>query len=94
MDEKSEAFIEVEFSKINFLLENLYALVLRELGANHEDVPRLAEEICRQATLPATVYGAETSEEQLAALQELSSHRLAMFFARVRDRLRSDQQPE
>jgi len=84
----------VEFSKINFLLENLYALVLRELGASHEDVPRLVDEICRQAELPATIFGETPSEEEMAAMQEQLSLRLAMFFSGVRERLRSDRRED
>lgn len=82
--------LEAELSKINFLLENLYALVLRELGASHEDIPRLSEEICRQAALPPKVYGPEAGDQELEALQELVEHRIAVFFSGVQDRLRND----
>ena len=78
-----------ELTKINFLLENLYALVLRDAGASHEDVPDLADEVCRQASLPADVYGPNDDAEAIAALSELVEHRIASFFARVQDRMRS-----
>lgn len=79
-----------EISKINFLLENLYGLVLREIGASHEDIPRLTDEICRQAMLPGSTYGPAGTPEETSAQTELVAHRLAVFFSGVRDRLRSD----
>lgn len=78
-----------ELTKINFLLENLYALQLRDAGVTHEDVPDLADEVCRQAALPPQVYGPEDDPEGLAQLSELVEHRIAAFFARVQDRMRS-----
>ena len=87
MDEAQIA-LGAELSKINCLLENLYALTLRNMGASHDEVPHLAEEIVRQFELPAIVYGQGESSEELAAIQELASHRLTMFFSGVRTRLR------
>lgn len=78
-----------ELTKVNFLLENLYALVLRDAGATHDDVPDLSEEICRQARLPAQVYGPEDDADSRAAHADLVEQRIASFFARVRDRMRS-----
>lgn len=78
-----------ELTKINFLLENLYALCLRDAGATHEDVPDLSEEICRQARLPAQSYGPDDDAVRNAAFSELVEHRIATFFARVQDRMRS-----
>jgi hypothetical protein len=82
--------ITAELTKINFLLENLYALVLRDAGATHEDVPGLSDEVCRQASLPAgSVYGPPGDQAAMAAHTELVEHRIASFFARVQDRMRS-----
>lgn len=86
MDENSRLYAEL--SKINFLLENLYALVLRDAGATHDDVSDVSDEICRQASLPGHVYGAD-DPEALAAHAELVEQRIATFFARVRDRMQS-----
>lgn len=83
-----------EFSKINFLLENLYAMYIRDTGSTHDDVPDLADEVCRQAALPPQVYGPGDDAEGLAALSELVEHRIAMFFARVQDRMRSAEEGE
>lgn len=82
-----------EFSKINFLLENLYAVYFRDVGASHEDIPDLSDELCRQALLPGTPYGPGSAED-LEAQHELVAHRIAMFFARVRDRMRSAEEDE
>lgn len=78
-----------ELTKINFLLENLYAMFLRDVGATHEDVSEISDEVCRQARLPAVVYGPETDQATAGAHAELVEHRLASFFARVQDRMRS-----
>lgn len=81
--------LAAEISKINFLLENLYAIVLRDAGASHADIPELAEEVVRQAGLPGTVYGSGTDPETTAAIREMVGHRIAMFFSQVQERLRS-----
>lgn len=79
-----------ELTKINFLLENLYAMHLRDAGATHEDLSDLSDEVCRQAALPPTgIYGPEHNPEVAAAHAELVEHRIAAFFSRVRDRMRS-----
>ena len=36
-----------ELTKINFLLENLYALYLRDQGVSHDRIPELSDEMCR-----------------------------------------------
>lgn len=81
-----------ELTKVNFLLENLYAMHLRDAGLSHEDVSDISDEICRQAALPAQVYGPGDDQERLAALSELVEHRIATFFARVQDRMRSGEE--
>ncbi|WP_419808364.1 hypothetical protein [Sphingomonas sp.] len=79
-----------ELSKINFLLENLYALVLRDMGAGAEHVAGIADEMRRQLTdLPADVHGSGPADTD--QLQEVAAQRLDMFWARVRDRLASAQ---
>lgn len=84
--------ISVEISKINFLLENLYALYLRDMGVSHDQIPAFADEMVRQAVLPGTTYGpGSLSKEEQEARQDLLEHRLAMFASGVRDRLASDQ---
>jgi hypothetical protein len=80
-----------ELTKLNFLLENLYALVLDDRGVRHEDIDELSEEVSRQASLPAHVYGPDSDPDDVAALSELVQHRIAMFFARVQSRMRSGQ---
>lgn len=85
--------IGVELSKINFLLENLYALTLRNMGATSDEIPVLADEIRRQATeLPATSYGKEPSEEEMRQHTEMVGQRLDMFFAAVRERMQTAEQ--
>lgn len=79
----------VEFTKINFLLENLYALYFRDMGVTHDRIPELSDELVRQAGLPGTRWGGEISEEDAQASQELLELRLAMFCAQVQERLRS-----
>jgi len=78
-----------ELTKINFLLENLYAMHLRDIGVTHEDVSDLSDEVCRQAALPPQVYGPDDDQEALRELSELVEHRIATFFGRVQDRMRS-----
>lgn len=81
-----------EISKINFLLENIYAIHMRQAGVSHDAVPQIADEFCRQAMLPGTApYGSEPSEADRAAQQEIVAHRIATFFAGVQERLRTDQ---
>ena len=77
-----------ELSKINFLLENLYALTLHRLGASHDEIPDLADEMARQFDLPGSVHGSGEDAAELAAIHDLASHRLTMFLSGVRDRLR------
>lgn len=78
-----------ELTKINFLLENLYALYLRDQGVSHDRIPELSDEMCRQAALPGQVYGPGDDAEALRDLSELVEHRIAGFFSRVQDRMRS-----
>lgn len=82
--------IEAEISKINFLLGNLYAVSMRDHGLTPSDVDGVADEMCRQCeSLAATSWGQELSPEELQRQQDLVSHRIAMFFAGVRERLAS-----
>ncbi len=88
MDENTR--YAVELSKLNFLLENLYALVLREAGAGADDVLSVADEMRRQATdLPGTSYGPKPSPEKQQQFSELLGHRLDMFWAGVQERMLS-----
>lgn len=90
MDEQTRTAVEI--SKLTFLVENLYALVLRELGAEEHDVDRLADEMRRQATaLPARTYGPQSSPQRQREHLELLAHRLDSFWSDVRERIRSDQ---
>ncbi|MCW1432027.1 hypothetical protein [Novosphingobium sp. JCM 18896] len=82
-------FLNAEISKINFLLENLYAVALRDRGAAADDVPGLAEALLHQASQPGTSYGESGGEEEEVAIRELAQHRIAMFFSGVQERLRS-----
>lgn len=87
MDDQWMRGIEVEISKLNFLLENLYAISFNDHGETPEKVDEISEEMCRQALLPATSYGREVDAAALQEFQEMLAHRLAMFFARVRHRV-------
>ena len=79
-----------EIRKINFLLENLYAMVLRDAGATHADIPVLSAEMVRQSQLPGTTYGGPANDtDETDAIRELSSARIATFFEHVGARLRS-----
>jgi len=78
--------LSVELSKINFLLENLYAMTLKNHGAALSDIDDLADEMSRQAMLPPTIYGSAPAPTEIQAAQEMLAHRLAMFFAGVKDR--------
>lgn len=90
MDEPTR--IAVELSKLTFIVENLYALVLRDFGADESDVDRLADEMRRQATaLPARTYGPEASPDRQREYLELLAHRLDSFWSGVRERIRSAQ---
>jgi len=82
---------DVELSKINFLLENLYAIVFRKLGATADDMEGVATEMVRQASLPASTFGREMPPEEMRQYQEMLAQRLDIFFAAVRQRLASDQ---
>ena len=79
-----------ELSKINFLLENLYAMYMRDVGATHDDVPALSAEMVRQAGLPGTSYGGPANDTaESDAIRLLCSERLETFFDHVQERLRS-----
>jgi len=79
-----------ELSKINFLLVNLYAMYLRDVGATHGDVPALSAEMVRQAGLPGTSYGGPANDtDETDAIRQLCNERLATFFDQVQERLRS-----
>ncbi|MXO67768.1 hypothetical protein [Pelagerythrobacter marinus] len=81
----------IELSKINFILENLVATWLHRVSDNPiDDCEGLAEEMHRQFTaLPATVFGEELSPEQTRQAQEAAGQRMDLFWAGVRERLRS-----
>jgi hypothetical protein len=81
---------DIELSKLNFLLENLYALVLQGLGATPDDVETLATEMVNQCRLPASTFGAAISREELLQGQEMLAQRLDLFFAGVRQRISTD----
>lgn len=87
--------VSLEISKINFLLENLYAITFRDHGADADDVHRIADEMRRQFTeLPASAYGWSPTPEELRQYAEAAAQRMDLFFAAVRDRLRSAQEPD
>ncbi|MDF0543363.1 hypothetical protein PX699_13475 [Sphingobium sp. H39-3-25] len=93
MDEKWARTIETEISKINFLLENLYAVSFKGHGLTASDVDDVAGEMCRQCEQnPGTSWGAQLSQAEMQQQQEMLSHRIAMFFSGVQHRLRTDQQ--
>lgn len=83
MDKSDAERLAAEIVKINFLLENLYATVCRDRGITHDGIPRIAEELCRQAELPMWGGGPEDAEQQ-----QMAVHRIAQFFANVQARLR------
>lgn len=88
MDRQSRDFIEAEFTAINFLLQNLYAIVLKAHGASPDDLDAFSDEMLRQfETLPST--GGEDDETHV--LRETAANRIATFLAHVRARLESDQ---
>ncbi|MGE4321951.1 MAG: hypothetical protein AB7E60_02855 [Sphingobium sp.] len=92
MGEEWARGVEAEISKINFLLENIYAVSMRSHGASPSDVDGISDEMCRQCEQNAgTSYGADLSREEMQRQQEMLSHRIAMFFSGVRERLQSDQ---
>lgn len=79
-----------EISKINFLLENLYALVLRDAGASHEDIPHLRDEMLRQWGLPNTRYGGPANDtDETDAIRRIGAERIATFFLGIEKRLQS-----
>ena len=80
--------VGAEVSAVNFLLENLYAMYMPDRGATSAHVDEFAEEMLRQFALPGTTHGRAT-ETQFREVQELATHRLEMFFARVKDRFKS-----
>ena len=85
MTEETE--IGAELTKINFVLENVVAMLLRDAGGKAADVDAFSEEMLRQFALPGTQTGSGTADPE--AIHELAAHRLAMFFAGVKERLRS-----
>jgi len=91
MDDEWMRAFEIEVSKINFLLENLYAINFRDHGADPSDVDDVSDELCRQALLPPTTYGKGADPEYMQQFQEMLSHRIAMFFAKVRQRVEGEQ---
>lgn len=90
MDSSAALNLSAELSKINFLLENLWAMILQQHGATPEEVSGLADEACRQfETLAGTRHGGDFAEGEAAVVREIGGQRLAMFFAGVQARLLS-----
>lgn len=89
MDEHWMRTFEIEVSKLNFLLEGLYALRFTDHDADPSDVDAASDEFCRQAMLPPSSYGPDQDPEYMQQFQEMLSHRLAMFFSGVRKRVES-----
>jgi hypothetical protein len=83
-----ELRLSVEITKINLLLETLFALEFKRAGLSAEDVGKVADNTMRHVTgTPATAYGPEPSPEEAAQEIELLAHQLDEFWARVRARI-------
>ncbi|MEO6153008.1 MAG: hypothetical protein ABIT09_10845 [Croceibacterium sp.] len=80
--------VAAELTKINFLMENLYALALRANYGSQSTIDEMVGKSMSEFALPVTMHGSG-SVENLAAMQKLAAQRLAMFFARVKDRMNS-----
>lgn len=78
--------LSAEITKINFLLENLYAFIHVREGGDAHGVDSFAEEALRQFNeLPVTQHGSGHGNGE--AIHELASHRLEMFFAGLKRRV-------
>ncbi len=87
-----ELRLSVEITKINLLLETLFALEFKRAGLSAEDIAQIADNTMRHVTgTPATAYGPEPSPEEAAQETELLVHRLDDFWANVSARVQAAQ---
>ena len=94
MEPETEAFILAEFSKINFVLEALWANVLLNNGATPDGVDRLRDDLLRQfTTLPATSSNGGPAPANETTASDLAAKRIETFFGHVRARIQSVQAP-
>ena len=88
MDHADLRWIEAEFTKINFVLEALWANALISHGASPPEVDALAAELRRQMlTLPGTLSTGGPAPANDEPVTELAADRMAMFFQGVRRRV-------
>lgn len=81
--------MRAEISKINFLLQNAYVMLMRNAGISHDEVPRFADDLCRKvAEGKMATYGQEPSEAERAVRSDLLEGRIAEFFAGVQHAMR------
>lgn len=90
MEQPLIEWIEAEFTKINFLLEALWAHALVSHGASPPDVDALAKELQRQMlTLPGTLSSGGPAPANDEIVTEMAAARMARFFDGVQARVKS-----
>lgn len=81
-------WIEAEFTKINFVLEALWANALISHGVSPPEVDALARELRRQMlTLPGTLSTGGPAPANDEPVTGLAADRMGMFFQGVRRRI-------
>ena len=94
MDLSLEQFIEAEFTKINFVLEALWANVMVNHGASPKDVDELRDILLRQfRELPATNLQGEQVPPSSSPVSKAAAVRIETFFAHVRKRVETAHGP-
>lgn len=92
MNDQALTDIAAELTKLNFLLEALWANVALNHGASPDDVDALGAELLRQfSTLPAQSTAAQPEPANDTDLRDLAAQRLQTFFRRLRARVETVQ---
>lgn len=88
MNDQALTEIGAELTKLNFLLEALWANVALNHGASPDEIDVLGAELLRQfSTLPAQSTAARPGPANDTDLRDLAALRLQTFFRRLRARV-------
>lgn len=92
MSELNADMVEAELTKINFILENLFAMVTVSHGATLQQFDGIAAEGMRQfCEMPGQTNTGAPAPANDEIVSDLAAERLATFFRRVRHRLEQAQ---
>lgn len=88
MTPATRQWIEAEFSKINFIMEAMWANLAAIHGASPQQVEALGDALHRQfVTLPGSTPSGSAAPANDTPVRDLAAARLQTFFAGVRARV-------